>query len=262
MFLICRAAVNERGEQLLHVITRAKDNYTAYFPAKEEKNAFTEANKVHLRELFDYPAAFARTVLTLYGEEREILYCCVDLMWKPVNGMLRFVCVVDGDKRYVLMCSDLELGAKDIIRLYGFRWKIEVMFWLLKHLLGAFAYHFWTKALPKAGRKGHSGYDGLSAEQKAYCLQTAERIERFVNLAAIALGLIQYMAIKHPFEVWANYAGWMRTAPSGIPSEGVVQDAFRAEFYSLDREDRKVPNSGTSERVTQSADPPIPEFAT
>ena len=73
-----------------------------------------------------------------------------------------------------------------------------------------------------------------------------------MNLTAIALGLMQYIAIKHPAEVWATYAGWMRTPPSGFPSEGVVQDAFRAEFFGLNR---GVPNSGTSQATEQNTEP-------
>lgn len=258
MFLMCQAAVNEQKEQWLHVITRAKDNYVAYFPVAEGVRAFNDADKVCLQELFDYPEAFAREVLTLYGERREILYCCVDLLWKSTQGMIRFVCVSDGNSRYVLMCSDLHLAPADIIRLYSVRWKIEVMFWLLKIYLGAFAYHFWTKLQPKAGRTGFSDYGNLSEEAKAHCLQAIERVERFVNLAAIALGLMQYIAIRHPAEVWATYAGWMRTPPSGLPSEGVVQDAFRAEFFGFNRE---VPNSGTFQAREQDTEPLEAVFA-
>jgi len=258
MFLMCRAAVNEHGEQWLHVIARAKDNYAAYFPVADGEQVFIETDKVCLQELFDYPDAFVREVLTLYGERREVLYCCVDLLWKPVQGMVRFVCVSDGGSRYVLMCSDLMLAPEDIIRLYTVRWKIEVMFWQLKIYPGAFAYHFWTKLQPKAGRAGFADYGSLSAEAKAHCLQAVERVERFVNLSAIALGLMQYIAIKHSAEVWEAYAGRMRTPPSGLPSEGVVQDAFRAEFFGFNR---KVPNSGTSRVMAQDTEPFEPVLA-
>jgi hypothetical protein len=110
-----------------------------------------------------------------------------------------------------------------------YRSKIEVMFLALKHLLGAFAYHFWTRALPKA--KTHA--DPLPVEeQREKAAAALEAIERFVNLAAIALGLLQYLALTFDSKVWSADKGWMRTCSSDIPSEKIVQDALRMQFFS------------------------------
>jgi RecA/RadA recombinase len=51
------------------------------------------------------------------------------------------------------MCSDLTVPALQIIELYGYRFKVEVMFKSLKNTIGSFFYHFWTMVLPKFSRK-------------------------------------------------------------------------------------------------------------
>jgi len=73
-------------------------------------------------------------------------------------------------------------------------------------------------------------------------------IERFVNLAGIAFGLLKYLAITHVSEIWVKYAGWLRTSSSGIPSEGVVQNVIQAEFFSSLG---KVPNNRTLQIIEQ-----------
>jgi hypothetical protein len=74
--------------------------------------------------------------------------------------------------------------------------------------------------------------------------QTLETIERFVNLAAIALGLLQYLALTQGTQIWQSYHGWLRTYSSSVPSEAVVQSVVRAEFFSCAG---KVPNCRTLE---------------
>ena len=75
-------------------------------------------------------------------------------------------------------------------------------------------------------------------ETQQQLAQTLDAIERFVNLAAMALGLLQYLALTQGAQIWNSYHGWMRTYSSSVPSEAVVQSVVRAEFFSLDA---KVP---------------------
>lgn len=222
-FLILQAAVNENGEQWVHLITRAKKNYVAYF----------EGEAIHLMDSFNDLELFEEIELTIYGKTKNIQYLYMDLFWTPVNGLLRFVCIKDGDGCYVLMCSDLQLSPIEIITIYSYRSKIEVMFLFLKHILGGFCYHFWTKACPKLKRGEKIDYSNLSEEALNKLNITIEAIERFVNLAGIALGIFQYLSLNYASQIWKKYNGWYRTRSSEFPSEEVVQRVVQAEFFSF-----------------------------
>jgi hypothetical protein len=66
------------------------------------------------------------------------------------------------------------------------------MFFALKHWLGGFCYHFWTQAVPKLKRGETLDPTTCSPEARQQLAQTLDTIERFVNLAGMALGLLQY----------------------------------------------------------------------
>ncbi len=185
-------------------------------------------------------------------------YHCVNLLWKPTGGWVRFVCVIDDGRCYILMCSDLGLCPKEIITIYSWRWKTEVMFLRLKNLLGGFCYHFWTRAFPKSQRGGKVDYSDLSEADKDQCRRTIMAIERFVNLAGIALGLLQYLSITHGSQIWRAYSGWLRTYSSDSPSEGVVQSVIRAEFFASVG---KVPVCRTLRLIQQLFRPPPLDIA-
>ena len=55
-----------------------------------------------------------------------------------------------------------------------------------------------------------------------------EAFERFVNLNAIALGLLQVLALELPNTVWAHFPQWFRALPKhGLPSEQIVRMALQ-----------------------------------
>lgn len=87
------------------------------------------------------------SVMNIYGQSKTLSFLCLDLLWKPIKGKMRFVLVMDGTERFILMCSNLNLDPLDIIKAYSYRFKMEVSFKVMKHLIGAFCYHFWTKWL-------------------------------------------------------------------------------------------------------------------
>ena len=130
------------------------------------------------------------------------------------------------------MSSDLQLPATEIITIYSYRSKIEVMFLFLKHLIGGFCYHFWTKAFPKLKRGKKPDLSTLSKPDLEKVDRTVKAIESFINLAGIAMGLLQYLALTQTQAIWNSYHGWLRTRSSDIPSEGVVQNVLQAEFFS------------------------------
>ena len=130
------------------------------------------------------------------------------------------------------MSSDDQLSGGEIITIYSYRMKIEVMFLFLKQMIGGFYYHFWTKILNKTASKEQIDYDHLNDDAKEKCKQVLDAIERFVNLAGIALGILQYLSLTYHNTIWKHYRGWLRTYSSYIPSENVVQNVIQNEFFS------------------------------
>ena len=257
IFQILKSALNEQGERWVHIIVRAKDNYVGYTHLEAPQKRIDEKKKVSLLDIFDFPQLFEEAEVTIYGEVKMVRYYCIDLLWKPINDLIRFVCVIDGEGRYILMSSDLDLPATQIITIYSYRFKIEVTFFALKHLLGAFCYHFWTKSLPRMGRNKPLDYSSLTQAERIKCDQAIGAIERFVNLGAIALGLLQYLALSMPTQIWQSYQGWLRTYPSDIPSERVVQSVLQAEFFSP----RKVPVCRTLQLIRGKCREPALDLA-
>ena len=157
---------------------------------------------------------------------------------------------------YGVTTASLTLPAKPLL-CCSYRFKIETMFSALKHQLGAFCYHFWTKSLPKLVRKRSLDYSALTQTQRVRCGQAIEAVERFVNLGAIALDLLHYLALTKPTQIWQSYQGWLRTYPLDIPSERVVQSVLLASFFLLG----KVPVCRTLQLIRARRREPPPEMA-
>jgi hypothetical protein len=57
---------------------------------------------------------------------------------------------------------------------------------------------------------------------------------RFVNIAAIGLGILQILAISYSHQVWAHFPLWLRTLPKhGCPSENVVRLTLQHELHRI-----------------------------
>lgn len=255
-FRIFQALKNEEGKQWVHLITRAKDNYVAYFVNDSQKR-FHKTEKVKLTDVFNYPDVFETITLMIYGELRTVEYYCNDLLWKPFNGLIRFVFIKDGKGLYILMCSDLDLSPEDIITIYSYRFKIELMFSILKNLIGGFCYRFWSKLQPKFKRGKTIDYENLDEKEKNKIDVVVGKIERFVNLAGLAVGILQMLSITYEKEIWKNFRGWLRTYSSETPSERVVQSVIQDELFSSVREG-KVPAGGTLRAILNRSRKPPP----
>ncbi len=59
----------------------------------------------------------------------------------------------------------------------------------------------------------------------------ANAIAEFANLACITLGLLQVMALIHPQKIWSQYAGWLRSKRTDVPSEDIVRSVIQENFY-------------------------------
>ncbi len=145
-------------KRLVEVITKAKINYVGYYPAppKPDHQPGPQpfyGEKVYLQECFNHPHLFHDIEASVYGETESIQIMALHLLWKPIGGTLQFIFAVTSRGPIVLMATDLQLCPIKALELYCARTRIEIMFDVLKHVIGGFQFHFWTKMLPKHSRK-------------------------------------------------------------------------------------------------------------
>jgi hypothetical protein len=235
VFLILRQVLDNSGNRLVHIVTRAKSNVVGYRDPPPKTGAAGRPRKygakLKLMDLFE-TMRFEQTAIELYGQCKEVSFLCLDLIWKPIKEKVRFVLVRDGSECFILMCSDLTLSAHDIIRAYSCRFKIEVSFKVLKHLMGAFFYRFWTSAWPRIGKRNVSDLSTAGDPRSRRLIrQTTNAIEAFVNFGCIATGILQIVSLNFHETIWKKYLGWLRTVTSTIPSEEVVKSVIQEEYY-------------------------------
>jgi len=235
-FQVARELLDSEGNRMLHLITRAKRNVVAYVdpPPKTGKRGRPSiyGQKLNLMELFCIRAnQFQSTKLEIYGQSKTISFLCLDLLWKPIKGKVRFVLVMDGTDRFILMCSNLSLAPLEIIKAYSYRFKIEVSFKVMKHVIGAFYYHFWTKVLSKLRKQATSDLTDISGDSQRLIAQASNAIEGFVNFGCIATGILHILALSCNKIVWKKYRGWLRTITSEIPSEETVRSVIQQNFF-------------------------------
>lgn len=237
VFLISKQALDESGNRLLHIITRAKSNVVGFKDPLPKTGGRGRPRKyglkLNLMELFETMSErFEDTTIELYGQCKTVSFLCIDLIWKPIGEKVRFILVCDGSGQFILMSSDLTLSAYDIIRAYSYRFKIEVSFKVLKHLIGAFFYRFWTGVWPRVGKRTVSDLSAVCDKRSQRLIkQTTEAIEGFVNFACIATGILQIVALNFHQTIWHKYLGWLRTVTSTIPSEEIVKSVIQEEYF-------------------------------
>lgn len=229
------------GDRLLEIVTRAKASYTAYYPPEpcerpKPGRPRKYGEKVKLSSLFSENAAqFAEQTMTLYGKTTKVRFLCIDLIWKPAARLCRFVLVQIGSTPFVLMSSDLALSPEEVILLYANRFKIETGFDDQKNDVGGFAYHFWTKSLPKRKRFKSSPDTGVPDDpKKCQNIAGAKRAtEAFVCLSIIATGILTIIAFDHSSYIWNRYPGFLRTRRCMIPSVASVKLVLSDDFCSF-----------------------------
>jgi len=166
--------------------------------------------------------------MELYGKKTQVKYLCLNLIWKPVKKLVRFVLAESDSGRCILMSSTLTFNPEDIITAYALRFKIEPGFAEQKNDIGSFDYHFWTTALPK--RKKWSKCDALPNKNVA---AAARASQSFVCLSTIAAGILTLIAFSHNAEIWRNYSGWIKTLRSSIPSIAIVKSTLDCCFHDF-----------------------------
>jgi hypothetical protein len=232
--------VKTLGYELI-IVTRAKISTIAYEkpPAQNGRGRpRKKGESVKLKDLFESKSEdFTEAKVCLYGEEKTIEYLCMDLLWgKGLYRLLRFVLVKCEEKKVILVCTSVALNAEQIIRLYGYRFKIEVTFRTLKQLLCGFGYHFWSAAMPKLKRFGKKGEkDPLSQvrtkKERKQILRAFSATEKFVMMNLIAVGLLELLALKFSNRLDKSPFCWLRTSSQKVVSEASMSRYLRKEFF-------------------------------
>ena len=219
-----------------HLLTRVKSNAVAYAshqqrgPRKRGRPRIY-GRKVKVSSLLQDPKAFQQGPSPVYGENKVIIqYRIRDLLWRPAGRLVRFVAVVHPTRgSCLLMCTDTSLEAKEIIRLYGLRFKIELTFKQAVRQIGAFGYHFWMQDMkPLRRNNGNQHLHRASPRYRDDVKRKLHAYHVFIQAGIVCHGLLHYLAVAYPQLVWNAFGSWLRTVRPGIPpSELVVATALR-----------------------------------
>ena len=222
-----------------HLVSRVRCTAVAFFPPPRPKHPRRGrprryGRKTRLRRWFRLQRRFQSAPSPLYDDRNVTLrYLSRDLLWRPLGLLVRFVWVIHPTRgRWILLCTDLTMAPIDIIRLYGWRFKIEAGFWQAIHNLGAYAYHFWMPAMTPLHRgQGNQYLHRRSADYRRQVRRKFAAYERHIQIGLIAQGLLQYLALSFRQGVWASFHSYIRTARRSLPpSEWVVAHALRSTW--------------------------------
>jgi hypothetical protein len=224
--------IKEFRSHSIHLITRVKINTVARVPLppsllkRGPGRPAVWGKPLELRSLFNELDSLTTESLYLYGKKQLLSYRTLDLYWDNPEKLVRFLLVLwPGGKPIILLSTDLNLSGVEIITAYTWRFKIEVTFRTLIELLSGFSYRFWMKNMPRSSLypKNMNILD-YSEQEQFQIIEKIEAFERFVNLNALVLGILQILSLEMPACIWRGFSGWFRSASNrSNPTEQVVR---------------------------------------
>jgi hypothetical protein len=241
-YFASKKLIKQLRSDSIHLITRVKINTVAKHPLppspakKGPGRPRTWGPSLELRTLFNDPNSLNTESLSLYGKKQKVSYRTIDLHWDSPEKLVRFVLVLwPGGKPTILLSTDLNLSGMEIITAYSWRFKIEVTFRTLIEILSGFNYRFWMKNMAPSSRDPKNiNIQDYSDKDRVNLQDKIEAFERFVNLNALVLGILQILSLSMPSTIWRGFSGWFRTLPSsGYPSEQIVQLTLKQSAPSI-----------------------------
>lgn len=222
-----------------HLVTRVKRNAVAYWPApapspdarRRRGRPKKYGKKIKVSSLLKNQGGLTEAPSPIYNEKNVLIqFRTIDLLWRPVGILVRFVAVRHPQRGSILLMStDLNLSPIEIIRIYGLRFKIEVSFKQSLRVVGAYAYHFWMASMTPLVRK--SGNQYLHRKSLSYRDAVRRKLVAYhchIQLGLIAQGLLQILSATVPQLIWCSFGSWLRTIRPGLaPSEMVTAIALR-----------------------------------
>jgi len=241
-YFACEPVMTRFRRHQVHLISRVRSSTVAHAPfsavptVKGPGRPRQWGSKVKLQTLFAPIEHCQQAKVWLYGQLVTVYYQCFELHWDSPETTVRFVLTqLANGRQFMLVSTDGALSGPEIIAAYGLRFKIELTFRTLIHLLGGFAYRFWLNTMPTAPSwPKNLNLTDYPEPIQGQILAKVEAMERFVNLNAIALGILQVLALELPTLIWSNFPRWFRTLPNhGYPSERIVQLALQHQAEGI-----------------------------
>lgn len=176
-------------------------------------------DKIRLVELFKELSIFTTIKSPIPGEDCNIQYYEIDLIVKWLGEIVRFVLVSHPTRgNIILVSTSLTFKAMDIYMSYYYRFQIEMTFKNLKHVLHAFAYRFWTKSMDKIKRGEKDRYlHRIGDKRRKKIMEKIGSYHLYMMLSCISCGLMQFLSLYHPKEIFGSFNGWLRTIRKDQP---------------------------------------------
>ena len=220
-----------------HLVSRVRNNSVAYFSPEQPSQRGKGRPRIYgdkalLKDLAKDQDAFLSAPSPVYGENDVMIrYRCLDLLWRPVGRVVRFVLVHHPVRGTIfLLATDLTLEPLAIVQLYGYRFKIELGFRQAVHVLASYGYHFWMANMKPLHRgDGDQHLHRATDEYRGAVRRKVLAYHRYLQVGCIAQGLLLHLSLNYTTEVWHAFRSWLRTMNPGLPpSELVVAHALRS----------------------------------